>query len=170
MDVETCETCGGTMRLIASLEDPAVIKRCLAPLENGRGVAQHPEDPPHAPLQLTLPDLSVRVSYELPRCFATYEDELRFTRSVYSKIWKTNPSFRMATCSSAHSRMKVKSQLLKTTPKIAVDLTSDSIFAGDHCDAPHRKTVEVYSFVDPEAFVKKLLSGYPPAVAGTGHS
>ena len=43
MDVETC---GGTMRVIASLEDLAVIKRFLAPLENGRGVAQHPEHPP----------------------------------------------------------------------------------------------------------------------------
>ena len=54
MDVETCEICGGTMRVIASREDPAVIKRFLAPLENGRGVAQHPEHPPRAPPQLTL--------------------------------------------------------------------------------------------------------------------
>ena len=50
MDVETC---GGTMREIASLEDPAVIKRILAHLEQGPGAAQHPEHPP----QLTLPGL-----------------------------------------------------------------------------------------------------------------
>ena len=59
MDVETCEICGGTMRVIASREDPAVIKRFLAPLENGRGVAQHPEHPPRAPPQLTLLGLKV---------------------------------------------------------------------------------------------------------------
>ena len=57
MAVETCEICGRTMRVIASLEDLAVIKRCLAPLGNGRGVAQHPEHPPRAPPQLTLPGL-----------------------------------------------------------------------------------------------------------------
>ena len=50
MDVKICETCGGKMKVIASLEDPALIKRCLAPLKNGRGVAQHPEHP----AQLTL--------------------------------------------------------------------------------------------------------------------
>ena len=29
-DIETCETCGGTMKVIASIEDPTVIKnpRC----------------------------------------------------------------------------------------------------------------------------------------------
>ena len=27
IDIETCETCGGTMKVIASIEDPAVIKR-----------------------------------------------------------------------------------------------------------------------------------------------
>ena len=43
-------TCGGKMKVIAYLEDPAVIKRILAPLEQGPGAAQHPEHPP----QLTL--------------------------------------------------------------------------------------------------------------------
>ena len=57
MDVETCETCGGTMRVIASLEDPAVIKRILAHLEQGPGAAQHPEHPPRAPPQFVLPGL-----------------------------------------------------------------------------------------------------------------
>ena len=27
MDIEICETCGGKMKVIASIEDPAVIKR-----------------------------------------------------------------------------------------------------------------------------------------------
>ena len=27
IDIEICETCGGTMKVIASIEDPAVIKR-----------------------------------------------------------------------------------------------------------------------------------------------
>jgi len=30
IEVETCETCGGMMKVIASIEDPAVIKRILA--------------------------------------------------------------------------------------------------------------------------------------------
>ena len=42
--------------------------------------------------------------------------------------------------------------------------------AGDDCDAPHEKTVEVYSFVDPEAFARGISSGYLPSVAGVGHS
>ena len=45
------------MKVIASLEDPAVIKRCLAPLEYGRGVAQHPKHPPRAAPQFVLPGL-----------------------------------------------------------------------------------------------------------------
>ena len=28
-EIETCETCGGKMKVIASIEDPAVIKRML---------------------------------------------------------------------------------------------------------------------------------------------
>ena len=34
IDVETCATCGGTMKVIAAIEDPAVIKRILAHLDN----------------------------------------------------------------------------------------------------------------------------------------
>ena len=32
IDIEICETCGGTMKVIASIEDPTVVKRILAPL------------------------------------------------------------------------------------------------------------------------------------------
>ena len=57
IEIETCATCGGTMRVSASLEDPAVIKRILAHLEQGPGAAQHPEHPPRAPPQFVLPGL-----------------------------------------------------------------------------------------------------------------
>ena len=54
IDIETCETCGGKMKVIASIEDPAVIKRILAHLDNRQGVGQHLEHPPWAPPQLML--------------------------------------------------------------------------------------------------------------------
>ena len=57
IEIETCATCGGKMKVIASLEDPAVIKRILAHLEQGPGAAQHPEHPPRAPPQFVLPGL-----------------------------------------------------------------------------------------------------------------
>ena len=56
MAVETCEICGGKMKVIAVIEEPAVIKRILAHLKNGPSARQHPEHPPHpprAPPQLT---------------------------------------------------------------------------------------------------------------------
>jgi hypothetical protein len=59
---------------------------------------------------------------------------------------------------------------LKAKPKIPVALTRDSVCAGDDCDAPHAKTVEVYSFVDPEAFTRAISTNYLPSVAGVGHS
>jgi hypothetical protein len=34
IDIETCEKCGGDVRIIASIEDPAVIQKILAHLEN----------------------------------------------------------------------------------------------------------------------------------------
>lgn len=66
--------------------------------------------------------------------------------------------------------MKAEFQILKAKPKISVVLTRDSVCAGDDCDAPHEKTVEVYSFVDPEAFARAISAGYLPSVAGVGHS
>ena len=66
--------------------------------------------------------------------------------------------------------MKAEFQVLKGRPKIQVILTRDSVCAGDDCDAPHEKTVEVYSFVDPESFSRAVSSGYLPSVAGIGHS
>jgi hypothetical protein len=66
--------------------------------------------------------------------------------------------------------MNAEFQVLKFRPKIPVVLTRDSVCAGDDCDAPHEKTVEVYSFVDPEVFAREVSSGYLPSVAGVGHS
>jgi len=69
----------------------------------------------------------------------------------------------------ADQRMKAEFQVLKARPKIQVVLTRDSVCAGDDCDAPHEKKVEVYSFVDPEAFAREVSSGYLPSVVGVGH-
>ena len=43
------------MKLIAGIEDPAVIKLILAHLENHLSAGQYPEHPPRGPPQLTLP-------------------------------------------------------------------------------------------------------------------
>ena len=45
------------MKVIASIEDPAAIKRILAHLDHRQGAGQHPEHPPRAPPQLVLPGL-----------------------------------------------------------------------------------------------------------------
>src|SRR2546422_436 len=66
--------------------------------------------------------------------------------------------------------MRAEFQILKARPKIQVVLTRDSVCAGDDCDTPHEKKVEVYSFIDPEAFAREISSGYLPSVAGVGHS
>ena len=66
--------------------------------------------------------------------------------------------------------MKAEFQILKATPKILVVLTRDSVCAGDDCDAPHEKKLEVYSFIEPETFARAVSSGYLPRVAGVGHS
>ena len=65
--------------------------------------------------------------------------------------------------------MKAEFQVLKARPKIQVVLNRDSVCAGDDCES-HEKTVEVYSFVDPEAFAREISFGYLPSVAGSGHS
>jgi hypothetical protein len=57
IDIETCERCGGKVRIIASIEDPAVIGRILAHLGQGSSAplaaAHAPRAPPtQAPLDL----------------------------------------------------------------------------------------------------------------------
>jgi hypothetical protein len=66
--------------------------------------------------------------------------------------------------------MKAEFRILKARPKIQVVLTRDPVCAGDDCDAPHERKVEVYSFVDSEDFARAISSGYLPPVAGVGHS
>lgn len=66
--------------------------------------------------------------------------------------------------------MKAEFQVLKARPKVRVRLTRDSVCAGDDCEAPHEKEVEIYSFVDPEVFAREVSSGYLPSVSGIGHS
>jgi hypothetical protein len=39
MDIQTCDKCGGDVRIIASIEDPAVIRTILAYLDNKRVMA-----------------------------------------------------------------------------------------------------------------------------------
>jgi len=66
--------------------------------------------------------------------------------------------------------MKAAFQILQKRPRIEVVLTRDSVCAGDDCDAPHEKKVDVHSLLDPEAFSDTVSAGYLPSVAGTGHS
>jgi hypothetical protein len=40
IDVETCQACGGAMKIIASIEDPAVIGKILAHLEQATPVRE----------------------------------------------------------------------------------------------------------------------------------
>lgn len=66
--------------------------------------------------------------------------------------------------------MKAAFEVLKGRERIVVNLTRDSVCAGDDCDAPHEKSVEEYSFLDPVAFARAISSGYLPSVAGVGHT
>ena len=66
--------------------------------------------------------------------------------------------------------MKPALDVLKARSRIPVAVTRDSVCAGDDCDAPHEKSVEAYSFLDPVAFVQAVSSGYLPSVAGVGHT
>lgn len=65
--------------------------------------------------------------------------------------------------------MKRAFSVLKDRPQIPVVLTRDSVAAGDDCDAPHEKKIEIHSFADPEQLAREAASGYLPSVAGSGH-
>ena len=66
--------------------------------------------------------------------------------------------------------MKQAFEIFKDRPRISLIMTRDSVCAGDDCDAPHERTIELPSFVDPSAFVRHAALGYMPTVAGFGHS
>ena len=44
IDIETCEQCGGAIKVIASIEDPAVIREILGHLQNR---TESPQTAPH---------------------------------------------------------------------------------------------------------------------------
>ena len=50
IDIESCRRCGGKLRVIASIEDPALIERILAHLEQAPS-----DDPPRAPFSPRAP-------------------------------------------------------------------------------------------------------------------
>jgi hypothetical protein len=56
IDIERCRRRGGRLRVIASIEEPALIERILAHLEQRAEEDQHPRSPfaSHAPPQASL--------------------------------------------------------------------------------------------------------------------
>jgi hypothetical protein len=55
IDIETCAACGGALRIIACIEDPAVIKKILTHLDTKNAAADSSGLPPaRAPPQLGL--------------------------------------------------------------------------------------------------------------------
>ena len=65
--------------------------------------------------------------------------------------------------------MKKKYEIYRDYPKVELKLTRDSVCAGDDCDAPHERLIEIHSFVSPEVLIANLLS-YLPTGNGIGHS
>ena len=66
--------------------------------------------------------------------------------------------------------MKAAFDVLKDRPRILVTVTRDSVCAGDDCEAPHKKLLEEYSFLDPTAFAQAVSYSYLPSVAGLGET
>ncbi len=46
IDIETCPACGGAVRIIACIEDPAVIEKILIHLDEKGGAAEATRRPP----------------------------------------------------------------------------------------------------------------------------
>ena len=66
--------------------------------------------------------------------------------------------------------MKKEFSIIKNRPKINLELSRDSVCAGDDIDAPHKKVITQPSFTDPVAFINHISTGYLPTVAGVGHT
>jgi len=49
IDIETCEQCGGAVKVIVSIEDPVVIKQILDSLENRTKSTRSASHPVRAP-------------------------------------------------------------------------------------------------------------------------
>lgn len=57
IDIETCQACGCTMKIIACIEDPIVIRKILSHLQkNGPATTSKPLPEPRAPPQACLFD------------------------------------------------------------------------------------------------------------------
>ena len=57
IDIETCKTCGGHVKIIACIEDPVVIETILTHLDSKNATADAPRLPPsRAPPQAGLID------------------------------------------------------------------------------------------------------------------
>jgi hypothetical protein len=53
IDIETCEQCGGVVKVIASIEDPVVIEKILTHLDLNTAAVQAPLSTACLPVQLT---------------------------------------------------------------------------------------------------------------------
>jgi hypothetical protein len=65
--------------------------------------------------------------------------------------------------------MKTEFALLKDRPKLKIELSRDSVCAGDDCN-DHTQTIEIYSFVKTDILVSNISIDYLPHVNGIGHS
>ncbi len=69
IDVQTCAGCGGTMRIIASIEDPVVIKAILAHLA-GKAYSPQPRLPPRRAPPAPVVSQSVSLNAASPTAFS----------------------------------------------------------------------------------------------------
>jgi hypothetical protein len=58
IDIETCEQCGAAVKVIASIEDPSVIRQILDHLQNRTESPQTSSHPVRAPPAYPEPDQS----------------------------------------------------------------------------------------------------------------
>jgi hypothetical protein len=63
IDIETCQACGGSVRIISAIEDPAVIRKILTHL--GLNTKPPPIHPARGPPGLPLDEYSQMPSYDL---------------------------------------------------------------------------------------------------------
>jgi hypothetical protein len=66
--------------------------------------------------------------------------------------------------------MKTRFVILKDRPKVKIELSRDSVCAGDDFDGFHKKIIEIYSFVDTKILVSNIYTDYLPNINGNGHS
>lgn len=71
-----------------------------------------------------------------------------------------------------HSTQKAKGlyiekqfSILKYRPTVRIELTRESVCAGDDCDTPHTKNISQPSYTEPIPFIHSLASGYLPTAS-----